>query len=61
MVFGQTYEEWYATRRVFALLPHWLEDGRIVWLQHVWRQRKRLSQGEFYGLYVDTIYTLEKP
>ena len=58
MIFGRTYDEWYATRMVFALLPHILEDGRIVWLRYVWRQRK-LRDG-YYG-YVDTIYTLERP
>lgn len=42
MIFGETYEAFShrmntEKKRVFCLLPRWLDDGRIAWLENVER------------------------
>lgn len=37
--------QWYNKRnRVFIFIPRWLSDGRLVWLQYVYRE---------YNIYID--------
>lgn len=43
------------TRRIFALLPHETEEGKLVWLEWLWRVRDNS-----YGI-MTTHYYLEKP